>query len=136
MNAADAAVLTAYRAAWAAFETALKTANPASPALPATMVNPILEQVKKSLVSNEVGGIIASGGVTLHPRVISVDTSTARIADCLYSTSELIYRTSHKPVPPVTKPEYDGVSATLVFVDSSWKVKQQTVTDGKCPAAS
>jgi hypothetical protein len=130
----DAAVLTAYGAAWAAFEAALKDANPASPSLPAAMVNPILEQVKKSLVSDEVGGIVATGGVTLEPRVVSVNASTAHIADCLYSTSELIYRKSGKPVPPVTKPEHDGVTATLVLVGSTWKVKQQTVTDGKCSA--
>jgi hypothetical protein len=135
-SAEDAAVLAAYRAAWNAFEGALKTANAFDPALPATMVNPILEQVKKGLVSDEVGGIIAKGGVTLNPQVVSTGTSTARIIDCLSSTSELVYRKSGMLVPPVTKPEHDGVRATLTLVGSTWKVSQQTVTEGKCSGES
>ena len=43
---AATAVLQAYRAGWAAFEHALADANPADPELPATMVDPQLQQVK------------------------------------------------------------------------------------------
>jgi hypothetical protein len=39
-------------------------------------------------------------------------------------------------VPPVTPPENDGVSATLVLSGSTWKVSKQTVTDGTCAPGS
>lgn len=133
-SAEDAAVLTAYRAAWGAYEQALKTANPLSAALPATMVNPILEQVKKNLVSDEVGGIIGTGTSVHHPHVASLAATNAVVLDCAFSSSFLIYKKTGKQVPPVSKPENDGIRATLVFDGSTWKVSQQTVMEGKCPA--
>jgi hypothetical protein len=75
-DAEDAAVLTAYRAAWAAYEQATKTANPLDSALSATMVDPVLEQVKKKTVSYEVGGIIGKGSLTLHPHVASLSATS------------------------------------------------------------
>ena len=130
----DTAVLAAYRAAWAAYEPALKTADPASTGLAATMVNPILEQVKKNLVSYEVGGIIGMGTTTLHPKIASLAATKAVVVDCQYSTSLLVYKKTGKQVPPITKPENDGVRATLVLDGSTWKVADQTITEGKCPA--
>ena len=133
-SAEDAAVLTAYRAATAAFEAAQATANPSSPALPATMVNPVLEQVKKNLVSDEVGGIVGRGTSTLNPHVASLTATTAIVLDCVFSKDLLVYKKTGKQVPPVTKPEHDGVRATLVLDGSTWKLAQQTITEGRCPA--
>lgn len=45
-----ASVLQAYRAEWAAFEQALSTADAADPALAATMVAPMLQEVRRNLV--------------------------------------------------------------------------------------
>jgi len=126
------AILTSYRAEWAAFEQALSTANAADPALAATMVAPMLQEVRRNLVSDQVNGIVGRGGVQLHPRVTQLTPTSATVVDCEFSTSELIYSNSGKPVPPVTPSEHDGVRATLTLVGSTWKVSDQTVTEGTC----
>ena len=132
----SAAVLSAYRAGWAAFEHALTTANPSDPELAATMVDPQLQGVKANLFADKRAGMVARGTFTLHPKITALSATTATVVDCAYSTAELIYATSGKPVPPVTPPENDGVRSTLVLSGSTWKVSKQTVTDGTCAPGS
>lgn len=131
-----AAVLRAYRAGWAAFEGALADANPKDPALAATMVDPQLQGVKANLLADEQQGIVGRGPTTLHPKVTAISSTSATVVDCAYSASELVYKATGKPVPPITQPENDGVTATLVLSDGVWKVAKQTVTDGKCAPGS
>ena len=133
---ATAAVLAAYRAGWKAFEQALATANPADPALAATLVDPQLQSVKANLLADQVHGMVGRGATTLHPKVVSISATTATVVDCAYSTAELVYAKTGKPVPPVTPPENDGVRSTLVLVNGKWKVYKQTVTDGSCAPGS
>jgi hypothetical protein len=135
-NPAAAAVLVAYRAGWKAFEQALAAANPEDPALAATMVNPVLQGVKASLLADQRQGMVGRGTFTLHPKLVALSASTATVVDCAYSTSVLVYAKTGKPVPPVTPPENDGVRATLVLAGGTWKVAKQTVTDGKCAPGS
>ena len=132
----SAVVLNAYRASWAAFEHALTTANPSDPELAATMVDPQLQGVKANLFADKRAGMVARGTFTLHPKITALSATTATVVDCAYSTAELIYATSGKPVPPVTPPENDGVRATLVLSGSTWKVYKQTVTEGTCAPGS
>lgn len=133
---ARSAVLAAYRAGWAAFEQALATANPADPALAATMIDPQLQGVKANLLADQVHGMIGRGAFTLHPKIVSLSASTATVVDCAYSTSVLLYAKTGKPVPPITPPENDGIRAALVFTGGTWKLYKQTVTDGKCAPGS
>ena len=135
-SAESAAVLAAYRAGWAAFEQALATANPEDPALAATMVEPQLQAVKANLLADQVRGMVGRGTTTLHPKVVSISATTATVVDCTYSTAELVYARTGKPVPPITPPENDGVRSTLVLVSGTWKVYKQAVTDGSCAPGS
>jgi hypothetical protein len=135
-SSAASAVLAAYRAEWAAFEQALSTANPSNPALLATMVDPQLQGVKANLLADHRQGIVARGTFTLHPKITALSATTATIVDCAYSTAELVFAATGKPVPPVTPPENDGVQATLVMSGSTWKVSKQNVTDGSCAPGS
>lgn len=134
--ASPEAVLDAYRAGWAAFEQAGTTADALDPALAATMVNPVLQQVRANLLGDKAYGFVARGTFTLHPKVTALASTTATVVDCAYSTSELVYANSGKPVPPVTPPENDGVTTTLTLTGGVWKVSQQTVTDGSCSPVS
>jgi hypothetical protein len=129
-------VLQAYRAGWAAFEHALADANPEDPALPATMVDPQLQSVKANLLADQAHGIVGRGTTTLHPMVTALSATSATVVDCVFSSTELVYRATGKPVPPVTQPENDGVSSLLVLTGGAWKVSKQTVTDGKCAPGS
>jgi hypothetical protein len=131
-----AAVLSGYRAAWHAFEHALADANPSDPLLAATMVDPQLQGVKANLLADQRQGIVGQGPTTLHPKVSSLSSTTATVVDCVHSATELVYQSTGKPVPPVTPPENDGVTATLVLTGGTWKLEKQTVTDGKCAAGS
>jgi len=131
-----ASVLAAYRAGWAAFEHALADANPDDPKLSATMVDPELQQVKANLLADQRQGMVGQGTFTLHPKVTALSTTSATVVDCAYSTAELVYKATGKPVPPVTPPENDGVTSTLVLSGGTWKVSKQIVTDGKCAPRS
>jgi hypothetical protein len=131
-----AAVIAGYRASWSAFEDALAEANPSDPTLAATMVDPQLQGVKANLLADQQQGIVGRGPTTLHPKVTAVSATTATVVDCAYSATELVYKATGKPVPPVTQPENDGVTATLVLSGGTWKVSKQTVTDGKCAPGS
>ena len=135
-NSASAAVLAAYRSAWSAFEHAAANANPQDPELAATMVDPQLQGVKANLLADQRQGIVGRGTFTLHPKITAVSATTATVVDCAYSTAELVYANTGKPVPPVTPPESDGVQSILVLSGRTWKVSQQTVTDGKCAPES
>ena len=132
----DAAVLAAYRAGWAAFEHALADANPEDPALTATMVDPQLQQVKANLLADQRQGMVGRGTTTLHPKISALSATSATVVDCAYSTAELVYQATGKPVPPVTPPENDGLTSTLVLSGGTWKVAKQIVTDGKCAPGS
>jgi hypothetical protein len=125
-------VIAAYRASWSAFEGALADANPSAPALAATMTDSQLEGVKANLLADQQQGVVGKGPTTLHPKVTAVLGTAATVVDCAYSATELVYKATGKPVPPVTPPENDGVTATLVLSGGAWKVSKQTVTDGKC----
>jgi hypothetical protein len=129
-------VLQAYRAASSAFVQALATANPDDPALAATMLDPELVSIRANLVGDQQKGIVGRGAVTLHPKLASLSATMATVVDCVYSTSELVYQATGKPVPPVMPPENDGVSATLVLTSGTWKLSKQTVTEGKCAPGS
>ncbi len=133
---ATAAVLAAYRAGWAAFEHALAGANPEDPELAATMVPPQLTGVRANLTVDRQQDMVGRGSFTLHPKVVSLSATTARVVDCAYSTSVLVYAKTGKPVPPITPPENDGVSSELILTGGAWKVYKQTVTDGKCAPGS
>lgn len=135
-ESASSAVLTAYRAGWTAFEHALADANPSDPELTATMVDPELQQVKANLLADQRQGMVGRGTFTLHPKVTALSATSATVVDCAYSTAELVYRATGKAVPPVTPPENDGVTSTVVLSAGTWKVAKQIVTDGKCTPGS
>lgn len=129
-----AAVLSAYRASQAAFDAAVARADPSWPALAATMTGNELQSVRRSLVADQMNGIIGRGSVQVFPKLVSIKGSTAVVHDCVYSSSELVYAKTGKPVPPVTPPEHDAVAATLQLMSPGvWKVSSEQITEGSCP---
>jgi hypothetical protein len=54
-----------------------------------------------------------AGAVTLHPKLVSLSSTTGSVVDCIYSTSELLYWATEKPVPPVTPPENNAVGRCI-----------------------
>jgi len=136
LSANATAVLAAYRAGWTAYDKALVTANAYDSALPITMTQPLLQKVEVGLLDDAARGIVGRGPIELRPQVTSLTATTATVVDCAYSSSMYFYAKSGKPVPPITKPEHDEVTATLVLQDGTWMVSQQSVSDGKCSGTS
>jgi hypothetical protein len=137
-SAIEAAVLQAYRAESAAFVAAVRIPDPSYPGLAQSATNPLLMQVRQSLVYDKDQGIVGRGDVALqHPHVVTLSGSTAVVQDCAYSTLVLVYSSSGQPVPGQpggAKPEYDGVRSMVdLTAAESWKVSDQSVTAGSCP---
>ena len=125
LNSTASAVLQAYRASWKAFEQASSSANAYDPQLAATMVGTQLQNVRANLLGDQHAGAVGRGTITLHPKIASISATTASVVDCAYSTAELIYAKTGKPVPPIAPPENDGIQSTLVLTGGTWKVSQQ-----------
>jgi hypothetical protein len=100
------------------------------------MVGTQLTGVKANLLADRQQGIVGRGTFTLHPTVTALSATSATVVDCAYSTAVLVYAKTGKQVPPVTPPENDGVTSTLVLSSGTWKVSKQTVTDGTCAPGS
>ena len=98
------------------------------------MTGPQLQEVRENLVGDKADGVVTRGAIQLHPKLKSIKGGTAMVLDCSFSRSELVYAKSGKPVPPVTPPETDGDKATLVRIGSHWKVSEDLITEGRCPA--
>ncbi len=113
----------------------MQQANPTLPALAQTMTGSELDSVRRSLVSDQANGIVGQGNVQVHPKLVSMSGDRTVIHDCVFSSLELVYKSTGKPVPPVTPPEHDGVTATLIQTSAgTWKVSTEHVTEGSCPA--
>lgn len=134
LNPAAAAVIAAYRAAQTAFDEAVARADPTWPALAETTTGDQLQSVRRILLADQLNGIVGRGSVQVYPKLFSIDGNQAVVHDCLYSSSELVYAKTGKPVPPITPPEHDGVNAVLQQVAPGvWKVTSVQVTEGSCP---
>lgn len=134
LSPAAAAVVSAYREGWAAFEEAVDKADPALPALAQTMTGVQLDSVRRILVADQLNGIVGQGSIQLHPKVSYIRGTQALVLDCAFDSSELVYAKTGKPVPPITPPEKVAVRAQLTEVSAgSWKVSDQQTTGGSCP---
>jgi hypothetical protein len=136
-NAVDIAVLQAYRAESAAFIAAVKIPDPAYAGLAATAMDPLLMQLRETLVYDKDNGVIGRGTAQLlHPHVVSIAGTIAIVQDCVYSTLVSVYAATGQPVPNQpggTQPEYDGIKATLNSKNGTWKVSDQAIVPGSCP---
>jgi hypothetical protein len=132
---ASALVVTAYINATAAFVHAEKAMDPNDPALLATMTGQELSTVKKNLIIDRAGGLIARGDITTSdPHVTSLDGQTAVLRDCQYSALLLYDARTGGPAPGVANgPQNIAVTTTMVTVDGTWRVALQDGRVGTCP---
>ena len=129
-NPVSAAAVNAYLGATAAFVHAEKAMDPNDPALPATMTGQELSTVKKNLIIDRAGGLVARGDITpSDPHVVSMDGQTAVVHDCAFSAL-LLYdgKTGQPARGNASGPQNVGVTATLTNVDGTWK---ESLVDGR-----
>jgi hypothetical protein len=134
-NPISVAVVNAYRGATAAFVHAEKAMDPNDPKLPATMTGQELSTVKKNLIIDKAGGLIARGDITpSDPHVVSADGQNAVVRDCAYSALLLYVAKTGGPAPGVANgPQNIGISATFVLVNGTWKESLADLRVGSCP---
>lgn len=132
----EAAVLAAYRAEQAAFISAIQTADASAPGLAATMVDPLLTDIRKQLIADRGNGIVGKGDVDLHPHVAWVSGAEAEVVDCAFDRSQLVYVSSGQPVPPVKPPHAVSITAHLVHSAAGWKVSTQSISEAPCSSTS
>jgi len=133
-NGAEAAVLDAYRAADRAYREAAGISDPNYPALESTHANPSLQQIRLTLITRNLNGIVGRGTVQLHPRVESLGPRSAVVVDCAYDGVQLVYKANGKVAsdPGSAVTGYDAIRATLIETPSGWKESEADVRIGKC----
>ena len=133
--ARDQAVLSAYRAATAAFVHAETAMDPNDPALLATMTGEELSTVKKNLIVDRASGLVARGDIRLSdPHIVSFDGQQAVVRDCQQSALLLYDAKTGGAAPGVANgPQNIAVTTTLVIVDGIWKMALQDGRVGTCP---
>ena len=91
--------------------------------------------MKKNLIIDRAGGLVGRGDITpMHPHVVSIDGSTAVVKDCVYSALLLYDAKTGGPAPGAANgPQNVAITATLVYVDGTWKVSLQDGKFGSCP---
>ncbi len=134
-NAASGAVVIAYINATAAFVHAEKAMDPNDPALQATMTGQELSTVKKNLIVDKAGDLVARGDITpSDPHVTSLDGQNAVVRDCAYSSLLLYDGKTGGPAPGTANgPQNIGISATFVFIGGTWKESLSDLRVGSCP---
>jgi len=87
------------------------------------------------LVADQTNGIVGRGNVKLSPKVAYIHGARALVLDCAFDSSELVYASTGKPVPPVTPPQKVAIESNLTEVSAGvWKVADQHASDGSCPS--
>ena len=93
--------------------------------------------MKANLLADQQQGIVGRGTFDAAPEdhvAVGDDGDGGRLR--LQHGRAWCTQATGKPVPPITPPENDGVTSTLVLSGGTWKVSKQTVTDGKCAPGS
>jgi len=134
-GAESAVVVNAYLRATAAFVHAEQVMDPNDPGLLATMTGQELSTVKKNLIIDKAGGLIARGDITpSDPHVTSFDGQSAVVRDCQYSALLLYDARTGGAAPGVANGAQNiAVTTTMVMVGGTWKIALQDGRVGTCP---
>jgi hypothetical protein len=129
------AVIKAYLSATAAFVHAETAMDPNDPALPATMTGEELSTVKKNLIIDRAGGLVARGDIRpSDPHVTSLDAQSAVVRDCAYSALLLYDAKTGGAAPGVANgPQNMGINATFLLINGTWKESLADLRVGSCP---
>jgi hypothetical protein len=133
-SARDEAVLTAWRAAIVAFDTAALTDDWQSPALAATRVPPELNVARSVIFQMAARGEVAVGTERIiAARVVYVLASRAEVVGCVGGNEIAVFRATGKPVPGVLGEVGQArLDSILVRTPSGWKVRNQTAEEVTC----
>jgi hypothetical protein len=128
---AAAAAVAAYRAMWAAYETASATANHNDPSLPLYATGEALSTLQNGLWQMHQLDQVARGSAVLHPTVVSLSPVFAptevKLEDCADTSKSVLYHRDGGPVND-TPGGWRRVKAAVSATPSgAWKVSSFAV---------
>ncbi|MHB1502687.1 MAG: hypothetical protein ACYCTL_01315 [Acidimicrobiales bacterium] len=128
------AILSAWRAALSAIDTAARTADWRSAAIRATHVMPQLGIVEHNLLAMHLDGEVATGhDRLLWARVVSIDGTTAEVVGCVSGDEIGVFAATGRPVPGIAgEAGKAGITSTMLLTSSGWKLERQSGTEGTC----
>lgn len=133
-NGATAEVLSAWRAAELAFESAARTADSAEPALAATTGDPQLSFTENLLSQMRGSGEAARGPVDLgQPTLVSATATEATVRACLHDAEIVYVLATGRPVPGIAGQVADELVVSLMARTAGvWKLVDQSVRVDAC----
>lgn len=126
-------ILSAWRSAEQAFESAAQTADPTAPALLATTIDPQLSFTESLLASMRTSGETAHGPVDLgQPHVVASTGEEATVRSCLHD-AEVVVGPGGDPVPGIAgQVATELVISLVVDTGGEWKLSDQSVRVVSC----
>ncbi|MCW3845153.1 hypothetical protein ONA70_34305 [Micromonospora yasonensis] len=126
-QAAGKAALAAYSGYLEASRVASARSDPAHPALPRFLADPLLTRVRVAIRDAKEHGAMRTGKLLSDPTVVSVDLSarppTVEIQDCLDASGyRLVYAKDHRVVPGTEGGRYLATATATRYPDGRWLI--------------
>lgn len=133
-SASDAAIIAGWKTALNAFDTAERTGNWLSSALPATYAQPLLRNVQDNLRLESADNEAARGrDRILTATVAVVARDSASLIACVQGDEIIVDSATGQAVPGVLgQSGLERFNATFIRLSTAWKVETQTISEGAC----
>jgi hypothetical protein len=128
-------VLAAYRGYWADVVAASLTADFRSPRLDDHALGQPVTAIRDHLRQLQQAGLVDRGDIGLAPRVVSVDSTTARIQDCQDLTHFLKYDATTGELRDQPSGNRYLAEATVTRIGSQWMVTRVAQAVSVCGRA-
>ena len=134
VSSTDAGIISAWLAAQEAFHQAALTSDPNEPELAATMIDPLLSNIRSTLTQlGQAGGMGRGPTYYGRPRVTESGNGAATVVSCVHDEEIEISKVTGSPVPGVLgEADYEQYTTTMQETVGGWKAKDQLVTAGSC----
>jgi hypothetical protein len=129
-----AEAVAAYRAFWADYLAAADPMNPEDARLAEHATGEELAAVRSAFLAIKAAGHVIRGTLDLAPRVASADATTVVISDC-YDDRTGLYSAETGVRQDKDDPARRRVTATVVFIDGTWKVSAIKNEGAGCTAS-
>ena len=133
------AVVSAYRASWAAWYAAVQVANPDAPDIAATTTGNLLAHTRQVLQALQASGerIKAAAGVmpidSRQPHVVQLQSDTSAVLVDCYLDNTVRYDAAGHAIGE-TQPTFFSATATMVLEHGAWKVATLQLRKNGCRA--
>lgn len=128
--AADAAIVSAYDQAMAAWDAAASIPNSSYPGLTEWLTGSFLSTAQAHLGLLVLNGDVQTGSHQPHPVISGVDDTNATVDDCDYDTTLIVNKATGVPLSPqpwggTSTAGWDSIVATMVLDSGTWRLSSE-----------